>query len=743
MAEAVLEAPETEETSPAEPELALTQDDKDACLALLRSCMKEEQYSRRSEVRWARLQRYYERGDQNIGYDERSYSFIPLADYARQNNQEMPKYAQVYNIYRARLRSLSTILSQVSPGINFKPKSLKKSTDISAAQFAEKMRHAFDREVIIKERQGEATRLFCTDSRVILWTRNDEGKQKCSTHGVLESKVPIHLKSFEKWGYCVLSDEVDKYQAQDEYPDLADQLDAESSATAESAYERIARIGVLGGTRSLTNEDGMKNLITSHNAWFRPARYRKLPEKNRAKISKMFPNGMYLRVIGEVVCKIEEGIMDDCLAVDYPVQGDGSNRPSLLKDYVACQDTFNDTLNMRKEGIDYGIPGTWFDSDSVDEEAIAEQRSEPGARYPIKVKNGSSVQNLVMQEDPAVIPPDAAVMGEMMSGALGDLITGDLPTLQGGELPSNDTFGAYSMSREQAMGQLSTPWAAIQRLFARATYQGVIQMAIALGDEQVTVEDDKGGADSFAASEVLAGEFGAYPDQDSSFPETTASKRSALQATLTALAGTPLGEAIESSPDNAELILSLTGLEDFVIPQATSRNKQLEEIEQLLAEQPIEQTGPDGMPVIDTATGQPQLTCSVDIDADCDFHDWEWAKVQEWLSSPPKRQQMRKGNILGVQNVRLHGLKHKAIIDQKAQAGAQAANPQKPPSVSIAYKDLDPDGKVQAAAEAGIKVSADAIQEQQGMTDAKDALPHVLAHEKAAQQVSTPFNGGK
>jgi hypothetical protein len=45
-------------------------------------------------------------------------------------------------------------------------------------------------------------------------------------------------------------------------------------------------------------------------------------------------------------------------------------------------------------------------------------------------------------------------------------------------------------------------------------------------------------------------------------------------------------------------------------------------------------------------------------------------------------------------------LAHKAEMDKAQQGGGQ----NKPPSVSINYKDLPPDGQQQAAAEAGITI---------------------------------------
>lgn len=721
----------------------LTEDDQADILALVRLCAKEEQYSRRQEVRWARQQRFYERGDQNIGYDSRTYSFLPLADFAKENNQTLPKYTQVYNIYRPRLRSLVSVLSQVTPGVNFQPNSLKNSNDISAAQFGEKLRHKLYRDVDLKAIQTEVARMFCTDARAVLWTRDDG---TVWVGGVLESKVPIHLKDSKQWGYCSLSWEEDIYRCKDEFPDVADKIQPSESTTAEGTYERIARLGVLGGTRSLTNgENSSQHLTTRSEVFIDPARYRKLTKEVQPKVQQMFPFGMRVTVCGGAFCAAQPDSMWEqkqdgalihpgSISVRYASAGDGANRPSLLKDMVPLQDSFNDTMNLRREAIDYGIPATWYDSDAVDDEAIANQASQPGAMHGVKVPSGSNVSNLVFQEQAAAVPPDAGAMTDMMTGEFADSVSGDLPSLNGGQIPSSDTVGVYSMSREQALGGLSVAWASVQGIIASMTYQGVIKMAQRMGDSEVTIEDDSG-AESFNASEVLRGGFQCYPDQDSSFPETTASKRAALMQAMQTFGATPQGQTLMEQPENARFFLQTSGLEDIVIPDADADQRQLEEIEQLLNEPPVPQTDPaTGAPVMGD-DGQPVMQSSVPIDEVYDLHAAHFAKVQNWMQSSAKTQQIRKGNIEGVMNVSLHGKLHKAILDKQAADAAAAANQQKPPALSVAYKDVeDPNAKAQILAEAGIKTSAGTIQEEQGAAAAQDALPHILAHQKAAKQ---------
>ena len=702
-----------------------------ALVDLVTKTLKAEQWARRQEVMRAREQRYYERGDQNLFYNRSSYQFVPLAD----SGATLPPYTDVYNIYRPNLRTLVSVMSQNTPGVNFVPNSLKSAADILSASLAEKTRHKLYREVDTRALQTEVARLFCTDSRVIVRTSMADGKVVQTAHGVLESKVPIYLRGgIARWPYLVLSDEMDRDAAREEYEN--EEIEGVEDTTS-SAYERYARLGVLSGTRSQGAGEVAKDLVTRHIVWLRPSRYRKLTEDARKEIKAVFSDGVRVTVCGGTFCEATVADWDN-LAVAFPAPGDGQNRPSLLRDLVPLQDAFNDGMNQVREFFDYGIPATWFNEDSIDAEAISVQRSEPAAMHPAAAPAGRALSDAFWQEAPAVLPPGLMEYLQTIQGSLSQFITGNFPSLYGAEAPSLETMGAYSMSHDSAMGNLAPAWGAMQRLFASIALSGVKMLATIAGDEELSVEGQNGTTDSFRASDVLVGEIGCEPDRDSSFPETTASKRAAYNQYVQQLAAMDGGPEILGQPDNLKLGLQLSGLEDFVIPGAEARDKQLREIEILLASEP------------QGASVDQQEQSSVPVDADFDYHQAEFDKVQQWLSSQERDREERDGNVRGIQNVRMHGLQHKAVLDKRAAdaASAQAQANQSPPvapkqpSVSIAYKDVtDPDAKAQMLREAGIHVASADLEEQQGMNAAQEALPHVLAHQKAAKQAAIDMSG--
>jgi hypothetical protein len=700
--------PDTEEGSAFE---KLSDGAKTAIVSLVRGCLKEETSARRTEVRNAWKQRSFKNGIQHLWYDKRSYCYsLPEA-----SGETLPAYMDVYNIYTPHRRSFVSILSQNPPGINFDPDDLKVSRDITAASYAEKMRHRVDRLVHMKDKQGSAAGYLCTDGRVVsrTWIDNDK-KLRCEMYGVLEAKVPIFARSMKKWPYCIISAEEDLDGAKDDYPDDADEIDAGDNGTAEASYERLARLGILANKRGSTGYgETLKNLVTHHEAWLRPSRYRKADKDAKKELKAAFPDGFRATVIGEVCCDCVAETIESTLACEWAIDGEGSSRPSLLHDLVPIQEAYNDIKNQLRENADYGIPATWFDLRAVDSEAVPEQRSEPGAMHGVTPPPGMSVKDCVFQEQPTQLSPETVAMLDALLKD-GEFTTGDFPAQYGGDTPGQDTVGVNKLLNNQAKGQLSFAWGSIQWLFAKIyTVACKLAAQTAADGQDMAIQSGKG-QEQFNPGAILDGNWGAFPDTDSSFPQTTADKRAALAAMTADLsAGGEAGLAILTQPDNMKLRAQLGGLSEFIIPGAEARDKQLWEIEQLLLEVPVPDMDPQKQQQWQQAVEQAQAqrqppppeptTASIPV-GKRDYHQDELNKIQEWLSSTAYREQMQKGNQKGVENVELHADLHEAAI-----AAGQPKPQTKPPNVTLTAAITDPAAIAQLLGEVGAQTTPDAI----------------------------------
>ncbi len=754
----------------------LSDEARAAIESLVKGVMGEEKSSRRSEVRIAAKQRFFGNGIQHVWYDNTTYAFCaPDA-----SGMELPRFMDVYNIFTPHKRSFTSILSQNPPGVNFVPDDLQRSTDITAAAYADKMRHRVDRLVNMKDRQMEAASYFCTDGRTITRTYRDKnGKLRVELNGVLESKVPIFARKMENWGYAVLSEEVDKWEMKDEYPDFADDIDDSDGSSSDTTYERQARLGVLANRKSGGSYgEAHKGLVTRHIAWIRPSRYRKAAEGVRAELKTLYPNGFRATVICNKAVDCIPQAMEEEIRVEWPAPGQGQNRPSLLHDLVPIQEAFNDCMNMLREHFEFSIPATWLAEGSVDSEALNEQRSAPGVMHTIVVPAGASINDLIMQEQVAQLPPELVANLDRLI-TLAQFVSGDLPSLSGEGDPHSETAEGQKMLSDQAKGQLSPAWAGIQWLFAGTYELSIKQAALMVADrDSIAVAGGPTGSQQFNPAAILDGTWGCYPNTDSSFPETMADKRASFSMLTQRLgAAGEAGLAIVMHPDNLKLAKQYSGLEDFVIIQAESRDKQLMEIEQLMKESPVpdeqspqypqyvqqmqewsqqkrqydfevkyrQSVGSEHqfMPPPMAPPPQPPMKASVDVDADWDFHQYELDKLQEWLSSTAAREEQQKGNIPGIQNVKLHGQQHKDALAKIAQANAPKPEP---PKMSLSVKVDDPASVSAILALAGVntppgEIEAASVPEDQNMAADTQDKAASATHKSvlAAREAVTPI----
>jgi len=115
-----------------------------------------------------------------------------------------------------------------------------------------------------------------------------------------------------------------------------------------------------------------------------------------------------------------------------------------------------------------------------------------------------------------------------------------------------------------------------------------------------------------------------------------------------------------SAPENLPIVKEAFGLDEFVMPGEDDRQKQYEEIQLLLASQPISQ------PSLDPMTGMPTeiQVPSVEIDPDVDNHEVEASICRSWLISDAGRL-AKTENPPGYLNVLLHMKEHIAVITQR------------------------------------------------------------------------------
>lgn len=692
---------------------------------LLTEYAGEEKWPRRVEVIEARLQRFFERGDQYVYWNAAKFIFATvsqgLVTGSADDATDMPRYMDVYNIYEPYEETILSLLSQNPVGVTFKPEK-QIALDIAAAQDAEYYRQEIDRINEWKNVQTAIARNFCTDGRTVILV--EEGK--FYIYGVLEHKCPITARLQAEMPYQFISDELHidmaKYEARKNYPDAVAKIKPGPSAPGESNYERLARLGAMQGTRMMMQSgDAWKHLVTRQRAWLRPCALAKVEGADGDTLRELFPDGMRVTFIGDAYCGSQNISMDKQLVIRHPTQGDGQNRPSLLKKLVPVQRAFNDYKNLEKEIHDYTQPRTFMACDIEDIEALREQVSEPGNTVPFELPaNVDDIHKAIFTETPSQASEQLVQAYTYLQQAFAEFITGCYPALFGGDTKANDTLGGIAIQRDQSMMRMGLPWGAMQEMMAEAYELAIRQAAEGFADDEVkfSITGAMGRTKTVTVSgqNILNGNFRCYPDIDSSFPETTGAKKQAWQQLAAGAEKNPMVAGIIALPENQELAKQWTGLEDVTIPGAAAMEKQYGEIDELLKTKPVPPSKQElaaamlkfaaGMKVAATTGGPiPQkpdpmamLKPTIGIEQE-DFHQFEYQCCQDWLSSPDCRKELEAGNQAGVLNVRLHARMHQA-----AMQAMNAESAGKKVSESINFADLPPDGQVQMAAQAGIKI---------------------------------------
>lgn len=728
-----------------------------------RTLQEREAYDRRIEVLTDRLHRFYDDGIQHVypNYGSGTYQIgSPGATVSVGNDQiTCPDYIGAYNIFWPIGRSLDAVLTQNPPGIDFIPDDPSRPEDMEAAETAEGYRHYFDQANDVKKIQQQISRMFRLSGRTVIEVDTVEDEQKWGlgesggprkmetawVGGTLESKLSILAKDLSGCTYVFLYCDLDVLLAKDEYDWISDSISGGQIGMGESEWERFARVGVKQARKGyfLTGNSGA-HITTKIKGYLRPSvfgKYKDLyqPEvdedsafkpdgktTNGDKLKELFPDGCRAIYIGQNYACAENMCMDDRITVGFPKERDGMSGGALMRDMVVIQDVVNDYKNAERSYYEKGWPSLWIDADEVEYDTIVDQRSEPAAiRQLKKTAPGEALATRFYREPDMQLPESFVNEIQNMVGPFAQFVSGALPALQGENDPDNKTASGKAMDRSQAMGMLGMPWANQQRMFANMYYQAAL-LAAANPDhsEEIVVPGDSSTNSTLRLEKLTKGKFMAHPDTDSSFPESTAAKRANLSDMLKMMNGSPqLAQTFLSSPDNWEEMLKLEGFPELVLTPAEAYKKQVREFELLLRESPI----PPDPEMVQAAMVQhaaiavqaqtmgqpappfipPPPTSSIPV-GKYDYHQWELAKCQEWLSSEACWRAQAEGNTAGIQNVTLHADAHQAALQAQQQAAAAAQQQMKPPTESINFKDESPAAQQQMNKQAGIITAPEA-----------------------------------
>jgi len=427
-----------------------------------------------------------------------------------------------------------------------------------------------------------------TVPRVIGTRRVPNGQEVISIAGGLELNTPVWANEMHEFPYLQWQAEVHRAKLKAAYPHAANKIESAPSQGPDDVYARVSRISVEQGLPSIHPGDALMNLITFDRTWLRPwAFYSIEDEAVRNELLLMFPDGCYAAFAGDVYCESRNESMDDHWRVLHALPGDGQNRPSVGDSLVQVQERYNVLSNMQAETYEYGIPPIYADPQVLDFDALANQAAEPAAHFPARARPGQPLAAGFFQPAPAQVPPDLVRHQQDLIGPVAQFLTGMFPAIFGGNMEDVKTASGYAMARDQAMGRLGMVWRRTKQFYADVLLLSVdcFRKNRPEGTEIPLLGPDGVLDARMIRTADLKGNICVHPEADETFPRLKSQQRAMLQQLFSL--NDPLIQEALAEPANIGYIKNVLGLTELVIPGEDSRNKQLREIQQLLASAPI------------------------------------------------------------------------------------------------------------------------------------------------------------
>ncbi len=415
------------------------------------------------------------------------------------------------------------------------------------------------------------------------------GREVCDVIGALESVVPAYEKDEEELGFFTWAREVHKSKLMTIFPEAAGKIEAGGLAAVPSGTnERIARLSLLSGYQRYG--DGLSNLITFRETWFRPWCYESLRQKQPDIVERLraaFPDGFRVAFAGDTYCGAWAEKLQDHITVCHALPGDGQYRGALASDAIATQRKYNKCDSIQMDTLEGGLPFLIHDTDVLATGAL-NGRTQPNATYGARGSGNKSVQNSVFQSKPTEVSPQL-VNYQNGSDRIMDSQFGTYAPMYGGETGGNDTAHGIAIERNAAKGVLGMTFRAIKNFRARADMKNIRRfLANRSQDVEISVAGPGSEFDSvnISLADLRDGNVQVEENADESYPVSLNEQREVV-TTLVNNANPIIMPWFAEIP-NAVQLVDLLGISELItVPGADSREKMYDIIQELLKGAPI------------------------------------------------------------------------------------------------------------------------------------------------------------
>lgn len=399
-------------------------------------------------------------------------------------------------------------------------------------------------------------------------------------YGPRQVRVPMYAKTLAACPYLVLASEHHVSQMLELFPGSKDKIAPPSPKTGD--YVRMTRTNVYQTT---TNS----NVSTLQRIWFRPWAFNYLRDDAVSdQLKKAFPNGCLAYFVDDVfVDAVEESMDEHWTFVGDPLSEYIIGMPKGLP-MKPIQDIVNDIENLGLETILHGIPETYADTGVLNFEKYADIESAPGQMIPATAKEGQTLSAGFHTIKATTLGRE---IGEYRAqqDTNAQFVTGILPSIYGGPLGPGQsrTLGVYQKSQSQALQRLSITWKMISEWWSQVMLKSCNSFRKHMKeDEHFAKKVGNTYMNLWVRRAELTGEVGSCePESSEQFPVSWEQIRGMILELFQLK--DPNINATFFDPQNVGYISRVLGFRDLKLPGDDDREKQLEEISDILKGQPI------------------------------------------------------------------------------------------------------------------------------------------------------------
>jgi hypothetical protein len=475
-------------------------------------------------------------------------------------------------------------------------------------------------------------------------------------YGGLVVKVPNYARKQEDCPYLIQAYETHYSNAIAMYPSLRNKGSGNSKIqpgggiSGPDQYDQWARLNPqYHGEYPL-------NTVTVRNCWLRPSSFNVLNDEDLIKeLQQKFPDGAKVVLVNDEFADACNESLDDCWTLTYNPLSDYIHFDPSGSQLVSIQDITNDIISLVLQTIEHGIGQTFADPDVLNFKKYQQTEVAPGSIYPVRAKAGKPLNEAFYELKTANLSPEVLPFFQKVQ-ELGQLVSGALPSLFGGQQTNGGrTASEYSMSRAQAMQRQQNTWK-IFTSWWKDIFGKVIPMFIQeMQEDEKEVRQDEAGSffNVFIKKAETEGKIGRIElEANENIPLNWSQQKDTIMELLQN--PNPIVAKVVADPSNIDSLQTAIGLTDFNIPGEDDREKQLEEIKELMIGAPTpEGMGPDG---------QPTMGPSVPVEPTVDDHEIHAAICRKFLVGEAGRQLKNSANKDGYQNILLHMQAHMQLI---------------------------------------------------------------------------------